>query len=261
MNRAAALAACALLGACATPGGRAAPTEPVEGYLAADALQPLAALAPPPASGSDRGDLPDAAPTPDRWWLAIAHAELRAPQAAQHFDCVLGTRLAGRPRPALSRMMNRLLADTDAVTRRLAAESHHPRPIAAVPGLQPCQRVDQTVRDSSSWPAGGAVAGAAYGELFAALAPDRAAEARRMGREIGLSRAVCRMNWPTDVAAGQRLGQALYEAAAARPAFAADLEAARAEVAAARAEGLTHPGCAAERRALDQAGRGATSEP
>ena len=101
----------------------------------------------------------------------------------------------------------------------------------------------------------------AYGELFATLAPDRAVEVRRIGREIGLSRAVCRMNWTADVTDGAETGARLYAAAAATTDFAADLEAARAELAAARAEGLTHPGCAAERRALSQAGRGAVSAP
>lgn len=97
---------------------------------------------------------------------------------------------------------------------------------------------------------GGAVAGAAYGELFAALAPDQAEAARRRGLDIGLSRALCRVNWHADVSDGVRIGRTVHQQAAATPAFTADLEAARAEVAAARAEGLTNPGCAAERRAL-----------
>jgi acid phosphatase (class A) len=196
--------------------------------------------------------------------MATAHAQLAAPDGAQHFDCVLGARLAQRPRPALTRLMNRLLVDADRLTRLLAERENRPRPIKAIEGLQPCQRVNDAMRDGASWPAGGAVAGAAYGEMFAALAPDRAAEARRIGREIGQSRAVCRMNWTADVADGAALGQRLF-AAEVSPAFTSDLEAARAEVSAARAERLINPGCAAERRAFArteaQAGRGATSEP
>ncbi|MDI6624457.1 MAG: PA-phosphatase, partial [Brevundimonas sp.] len=94
------------------------------------------------------------------------------------------------------------------------------------------------------------VAGAAYGEMFAALAPDQAEAARRRGLDIGLSRALCRVNWHADVTDGVRIGRAVYEQAATTPEFSADLEAARAEVAAARVEGLTNPACAAERRAL-----------
>lgn len=262
MSRAAALAACALLGACATSGGPG-PAEAPQGYLDEAAIRSLADAA--PASGSwSASDLPPVEPGTDRWWMATAHAWLAAPEGAQHFDCVLGVRFAQKPRPALTRLMNRLLVDTDRLTRLLAERSPRPRPIKAVEGLQPCQRINDAMRDGSSWPAGGAVAGAAYGEMFAALAPDRAADARRIGREIGQSRAICRMNWPADVADGAALGQRLF-AAETSPAFAADLEAARAEVAAARAERLTSPGCAAERRAFTQAGaqagRGAISEP
>ncbi|MBW8303444.1 MAG: PA-phosphatase, partial [Brevundimonas sp.] len=92
--------------------------------------------------------------------------------------------------------------------------------------------------------------GAAYGEMFAALTPDRAGAARRRGSDIGFSRALCRVNWQADVTDGLRIGRTVYEQAALAPGFAADLETARAEVAAARAEGLTNPSCAAERRAL-----------
>lgn len=258
--------------ACAStltgPGPAAAP-----GFLNAASVSSLAASAPtPPALGSLEQDRDDALSAElraledtDRWWMATAHAELRPPWAAQHFDCALGTRLASAPRPALNRLMARLLADSQKLTLDVTARSPRLRPIAE-PDRRACQRVDEATRASSNgYPPGGAVAGTAYGELFAALAPDRAKAARRMGAEIGLSRAVCATNWPSDVAAGRALGLALYQQAAAEPDFAAELEAARAEVAAARAEGLTSPACASERLALAQsesyAGRGDASAP
>lgn len=253
------MAAFFLLGGCVTP-AVVPDSGPTAGYLEAGTVRTLADAAEPPSPFSASDPLPDARGT-DRWWLAIAHAELRPPEAAQHFDCALGTRLAGRPRPALTRIMNRLMVDADRLTRLMATTRMRPRPIRVIDGLEPCQRIDDAARDSGSWPAGGAVVGAAYGELFAALAPDRAGEVRRIGREIGLSRAVCRMNWTADVVDGAAAGRRLYAGAAATADFAGDLEAARTELAAARAEGLTHPGCAAERRALGQAGRGAASAP
>lgn len=267
MSRAAALAACALLGACATGGGPA-PVEAVQGYLDAAAIRSLADATPAPYPiypEAEQAVFDLVEPGTDRWWLATAHAELRPPEAAQHFDCVLGVRFGARPRPALTRLMNRLLVDSAGVTNLLADRAPRRRPIAERPDLQPCVRLDETARNSPSWPASGAVVGAAYGEMFAALAPDQAEPARRRGMDIGLSRALCRVNWHADVTDGFKIGHAVYERAANTPAFAIDLETARAEVAAARAEGLTNPGCAAERRALkrtaNQAGRGATSEP
>ncbi len=259
MRRAAATAAVFALAGCA--GGPATPPTAFAGYLQdADyrrlAVQPRASATAPDASLFD-----ESPPGTDRWWMAIAHAELRAPFAAQHFDCALDARLTERPRPALARLMTRLLTDADALTRSLAAAHPRARPIAVVPDLRPCQRIDEAMRNSPSWPAAGAVVGAAYGELFAELAPDRADAVRRMGAEIGRSRVVCRMNWPSDVTDGQALGRSLYARVAREPSFRTDLTEAREEVAAARAEGLTNPGCAAERRALAQAGRGAASAP
>lgn len=249
MRPAAVLAACALVAACATA-ANPVPAPAPDGYLGEADIARLAESLPIPIS-IGRVRLALAEPGTDRWWLAVAHAELRPPEAAQHFDCALGTRLAARPRPALQRLMTRLLVDADALTREAAtARGHVVRPIAANPDLQPCQRVTPEVRNSPSWPAGGAVVGTLYGEAFAALAPDRAEQVRRTGREIGVSRLVCRMNSQRDVLSGEMGGRDLFDQIAASEDFQADLEAARAEVAAARAEGLTNPSCAAERRAL-----------
>lgn len=252
MKPAAVLAACLLMGGCATAGRPASALSPVDGYLDPAAVTAMAAqFSPSPVDLRVEQMMFDSVePGTDRWWLATAHAELRPPEAAQHFDCVLGARLADQPRPALTRLMNRLLIDSASVAGALAQRALRRRPVAEQPDLQPCVRMDAAVRNSPSWPAGGAVAGAAYGELFAALAPDQAEAARRRGRDIGESRALCRVNWQADVTDGLQIGQTVYARAAATPEFASDLEAARAEVAAARAEGLTNPGCAAERRAL-----------
>lgn len=247
----------ALLTACATGRPMAVASH---GYLSAAGLDQVARAAPPPPVQGSAEETADRAASDrltaledtDRWWLAIAQAELRPPEAAQHFDCALGTRLSARPRPALTRLMNRLLADSGTLTARLAEQAARPRPVAVEPGRRACQRLTDAQRASSGRPAGAAVAGAAYGEMFAALAPDRAAAVRRIGHEIGVSRAVCAMAWPSDVAAGETLGRTLYAREAALPAFQLDLEAARAEVMRARAEGLTNPGCASERLALSQ---------
>jgi acid phosphatase (class A) len=251
IRTAAALAACVLLAGCATAPRPSPPS--TAGFLSDAAVTALLTSMPLAPVTVAREPLPEPQ-AQDRWWLATAHAELRPPWAAQHFDCVLGTRLASKPRPALERVMGRLLVDADNLSRRMSAIMQRARPVAAIPGLEPCQRISSETRASNSWPATGAAAGAAWGELFAALAPDRADALRHVGREIGVSRAICRMNWPTDVEAGAMAGLAIYHAASRTPDFAADLEAARAELAAARAEGLANPSCAAERRALSTPG-------
>ena len=107
----------ALLSACAMT--RAGPPA-VSGYVPGPALRQTAqAASPAPAPGSP-AEIEDRAVSDrlrsledsDRWWMAIAHAELRAPYAAQHFDCALGVRFNARARPALTRLMDRLLAES-----------------------------------------------------------------------------------------------------------------------------------------------------
>lgn len=250
-----------LLGACAgTPAAvtSSPPAVSNEGYLTADELSRLAqAIPPPPAVGStvdlaDRAASEALAPLQggDRWLLATAHAEVRPPIALQHFDCALNMRLAGQPTPALNRLMARLFHDADHVAETVKARALRPRPVADDAQREACQRLTDAARASPSYPSGTSAVATAYAEGFAALAPDRAPVVRRIGREIGVSRVICAMHYPSDVAAGEIVGQAVFQAAAATPAFAADLEAARAELSAVRATGLTNPGCAAESAAL-----------
>lgn len=256
MRPAAALAACLVMGGCASVASPITALAPVEGYLDAAAVRQVGSgFTPYPVyPEAEQAVFDSVEPGTDRWWLATAHAELRPPEAAQHFDCILGTRLADKPRPALNRLMTRLLIDSASVSNALAERAPRRRPVAERPDLQPCVRMDEASRNSPSWPASGSVAGSAYGEMFAALAPDQAQAARRRGMDIGVSRALCRVNWNADVGDGFAIGRAVYERAAATPEFAIELEAARAEVATARAEGLTNPSCAAERRALRRTG-------
>lgn len=254
IRRAAVAAVAALLAGCAAAGGAAGPATAPGGYLSPAALEALTVA---PAADPDLdglAGLPPVAPGSDRWWMATAHAELRPPWAPQHFDCVLHTRLADRPRPALARVMGRLTADVIALARQRPSTGGVAgvRPFEATLGLEPCERLPATGRTNGASPATGAVLAGAYGEMFAALVPEAAGEVRRTAREIGWSRAVCRMNWPAEVEAGLDTGARLFAAAAAQPDFAPELERARVEVAAARAEGLSSAACAAERRALRQ---------
>lgn len=228
------------------------------GFLSSSALQALVdAVPPPPVEGSPEA-LADAATSErmivledtDRWTLATRHAELRPVIAASHFDCVVGARLTAEAAPSLVALLDRVLIDANAAAELGKARAFRPRPVGVDPDRRSCQVVSAAGRASASYPSGSASVGAAYGEVIAALAPDRAVEAREMGRQIGISRLVCAMHYPSDVEAGRALGVAVVAAEAADPGFAPALDAARADLDRARAAGLTSPACAAERLAL-----------
>lgn len=274
--QAAALSTAAILGGCAgTSAGSqtsaatpvAAPVEisgaatsgtPIRGYVAEARLFRLADAVPPPPTPGSPEDLDDKARSEayrvlaggDRWLLATAHAEVRPEPARQHFDCALGVRFQGQATPRLNAILARTLHDADHAAERIKARAHRPRPVADDPERIPCQRVSPAGRATASYPSGSAAVGAAYGEVMAALDPAHAAQAREIGRQIGVSRAVCGMHYETDVRVGLELGRAVGAEIIATPAFRDDLAAARTELAAVRATGLTHPGCVAERAAL-----------
>ena len=261
IGRAARLASAAgavlVLAACA---GSQKPvvTMPKDGYLSAGVLDDMAAASPPPpvaGSAQDRADKAASAryaalEDGDRWLLATSHAEVRPPLALQHFDCALGVRLGSAETPVLDRMMGRLFHDAASVAEQVKARQTRPRPVADDPRRRACQTLDAAARRSGSYPSGSAAVGVAYAEAFAALEPDRAEAVRRIGHQIGVSRLVCAMHYPSDVTAGEAIGRQVAAQAIAVPAFQADVAAARAELAAARRTGLTNPGCAAERAAL-----------
>lgn len=266
MSRATAglIAVAALLSACAgtpaalRPQAVQAAASKTEGYLSGPLIQALADAVPPPPVAGSAPDLADKSRSAqfrtledsDRWLLATAHAELRPPLALQHFDCALGLRLGSATTPNLNRLMQRLFHDADAAAELAKARVFRPRPVGDDPERRACQRVNDAGRKGASYPSGSSTVATVYGEAFAALEPQRATDARRIAREVGLSRLVCGMHYPSDVAAGEVLGKAVFEAAAAMPVFDADLAAARSELAAVRATGLTNPGCASERLAL-----------
>ncbi|WEK57393.1 MAG: phosphatase PAP2 family protein [Candidatus Brevundimonas phytovorans] len=255
---AALLSACAGTPAALRPQAVQAATPEAKGYLSGSLIQALADATPPPPVAGSPTDLADKARShqfkaledSDRWLLATAHAELRPPLALQHFDCVLDVRLGSATTPNLNRLMQRLFDDSDAAAELVKARGFRARPVGDDPERRPCQRLTEAGRKSASYPSGSSTVATVYGEAFAALEPQRAAEVRRIAHAMGLSRLVCGMHYPSDVAAGEVLGKAVFEAASATPGFDADLAAARAELTAARATGLTSPGCASERLAL-----------
>lgn len=256
------LAASSLAGCAGTPAAlrpqAERPAAASSGYVGTPVLEQLAAALPPPPAPGSAADLDDKARSTrmkalentDRWLLATAHAELRAPLALQHFNCPLGVQMDAEATPELTRLMQRLFHDADTAAEAIKARAFRARPVGDDPARLACQRVSDAGRRSASYPSGSSTVAVVYGEAFAALDPEHADEIRRMAHEMGQSRVICAMHYPRDVAAGEELGRAVYAAAAERPQFAADLAAARAELLALRTRGGTAPGCAAEARAL-----------
>jgi acid phosphatase (class A) len=229
------------------------------GYLPQTALpNARALLPPPPAAGSPAAAVDEDAyararalvGTP-RWALAASDANLMFPAAAETFACALDARISEAGTPHLYVLMRRTLADAGFAT--YSAKNHYARtrPFVAHGAASCTPQEEAMLRNDGSYPSGHAAIGWAWGLVLAELAPERADALLARGRAFGESRVVCGVHWQSDVVEGRAVGAAAVARLHADPAFAADLAAAKAELAAERAKG-GGPGrdCAAESAAL-----------
>ena len=86
----------------------------------------------------------------------------------------------------------------------------------------------------SSYPSNHAIRATVDALVLSELAPDEAQAIQARGRQVGDDRIDAGVNFPSDVAAGRKLGQAIFDRLMDDKGFADDLKAAKLEVAAAR---------------------------
>lgn len=251
------IVALALLCLAAGPGPAVPAAAP---YLAA-AQEPDASviLAVPPAANSAAKQRDIAAfhitrglQDSDRWALATRDADLRPEALAGDFSCAAGLRLDTAP--TLVRLLGRLEADAEAVTR--PAKRHFAVPRPEVGNDAPiCVARDPGLDRNFAYPSGHTTIGWASALVLTELLPDRATAILQRGRIFGESRVVCGVHWLSDVEAGRTSGAALMAVLQTSPAFQADLTQARQEIARLRlAPAFPRPEqamCTMERAAAD----------
>jgi len=231
------------------------------GYLPQDALpNSQALLPPPPTNGSTASALDEeisrksaALRGTPRWMLAASDADLLFPQAAETFSCSLGSPITEEHTPHLYQLLRRTL--TDAGLSTYAAKNHYQRPRPFVVNKEPiCTPNERAVLEKDgSYPSGHATIGWAWALVLSEIAPDQTDALLARGLAFGRSRIVCNVHWYSDVLQGRVMGAGIVARLNAEPAFRADVEAARGELAAERAQNLKpmHD-CAAEAAALAQ---------
>jgi acid phosphatase (class A) len=233
---------------------------PEAGYLEPSARPDSVALLPsPPLPGSPefaadeaayRAFLPLAATS--RWPLARRDGNLQFPAAFDAFACALGITVSQPQMPRLYLLLQRIVVDARQSTAAAKQKYQRRRPFEFADD-EICEPSDEALlRGSASYPSGHASVGYLWGEVLAAVAPERAAALRERGLQFGLSRAVCRLHWQSDIDAGRKVGAAVMLAVRDQPEFVADLELARGEMARAGAATGAPPAqqCADEAAAL-----------
>jgi hypothetical protein len=144
------------------------------------------------------------------------------------FSTVLGEDFNSKNLPVTAAVMSEALADTKAITGDAKLLWRRVRPPLAEPRIHPCVKLEHT----ASYPSGHATRGMVWAILLAEIFPDQRSALLARGKQIGDDRVLAGMHYPSDVVAGQKLGDAIAAKLLANPQFKTELEKARAECAA-----------------------------
>ena len=216
----------------------------VAGYLGpfgAPRMVEVLPAPPAPGTGADADDRKAFRDTrglkgQPRWDLATSDANIAPQVVFQDFACALGVTLDAASAPVLSNLLLRVSADSREVIDPPKDLYARRRPFLDQPG-DICLEKSDLLASTASYPSGHATLSWAWGLILSELAPDRATEILSRARIYGESRVVCGVHYPSDIEAGRTNGSALVAALHSSSEFRADMEKARAEIAAVRKTG------------------------
>jgi len=234
-------------------------TARLPGYLPSNALpNSLALLPPPPVASSTAFSLDDeiyrktrALRDTPRWALAKEDADMVFPRAAAVFSCALNAPITEEDTPHLLILMRRTLSDAGLSTYMAKNHYKRARPFVVKQEASCTPDWESRMMTDGSYPSGHAAFGWAWALILCEIDPEHTDAILARGLSLGESRVICGVHWQSDVTAGYLMGAATVARLHADPAFRADLDAAKDELATVRAKGLkSKQDCKAEAAAL-----------
>ena len=174
-----------------------------------------------------------------RWDLAIRDADLHFPAAADTFSCSLGIPVTEEDTPALYMLLRRTLADIGLASYSAKNAYQRQRPFMVNGGEICTPDQEEMLRKDPSYPSGHTSIGWGWALILTELSPQQADALVARGRSFGESRNVCNVHWYSDVVAGRMVGAAAVSKLHENEQFLAAMDAAREDIARARAAGLT----------------------
>jgi acid phosphatase (class A) len=202
-------------------------------------------LGSPPAAGSaaDKADRAAFAKTAGGigstgWKAAEAQVYPSAPEVRAQLSCALGHSLSDKGTPVTLRLLSNQNVDLKVAVDAGKDFYRRNRPYVGANDSRTCDaRTLGAIGGATGgalnygWPSGHAAQGRLTALTLSAAEPGRKAALMQWGDELGANRLVCRVHWASDIAAGRRLGDAVFDKLQTVPAWRADLVAARAELA------------------------------
>lgn len=161
----------------------------------------------------------------------VARCQAEVAVTAFGFANVLGPWFNEKDLPYTAQLMHDVGQQAKAVTGGGKKFWSRVRPPLADSRITPCVPLEKTF----SYPSGHATIGVFWGTLLGEMFPDDRDILLARGKQIGFDRTIAGMHWPSDVAAGQKLGAEIARRMLADPEFRKKLDKAREECLAAMA--------------------------
>lgn len=222
----------------------AAPPQQVPGYLSGPSLPDVSRiLPPPPAEGGARQNqdldiyrATRALQDTPRWNLAKNDVSYAIGDLLRDYSCSAGVELSAANAPKTAMLLRRVLRDTGSASGGAKQVFQRKRPYLFVDGPI-CVDKSADLAASPDYPSGHSTLGWASALVLAELAPDRSTQIMNRGRAYGESRVVCGVHTVSAIEAGRSTAAAVVAAQHGSAEFRADMDAARAEIAALRSSG------------------------
>jgi len=216
------------------------------GYLQRTALPNSGTLLPPPPAKDSPAHTADdyfyrstrALRDGPRWALAMQDAVLKFPDALGTFSCAVGAPIDATSTPRLSTLLRRSASDAALATYGAKNLYQRRRPFLEFKESSCTPQDESRLERDGSYPSGHTAIGWAWALILAEAAPDRADAILSRGYAFGQSRAICGVHWQSDVIEGRVVASSVIARLHAESAFNDDVQAAKAELRAARAKQL-----------------------
>lgn len=234
----------------------------LQGYLDPKAVPNSVALIPPPPAPNSAAFAHDEEVarstfplrnTP-RFALAVSDYDLKVPSLVNTFSCAINAQITEANAPYLYTVLRRSFSDLGQSTHDAKDYYNRLRPFQVNHEPMGVPEARAFLEGNHSYPSGHTAIGWGFALILTEIAPERANELLARGLAFGESRNIVNHHWYSDVVWGRFMGAGTVARLHADPTFRADMDAARAEFAAIRAQGLAPTrDCKAEAAALAQA--------
>jgi acid phosphatase (class A) len=180
-------------------------------FVSAETIDVAALLPPPPATGSAQSvaEMETVLKAQSvRSDVEVARAVAEEDLTPVVFQSVLGPQFTAQNCPILFTLLDDAARDSKYFTKKGKDFYARPRPRFSDSRVNPAVRAD----GDPAYPSGHATRGMLWARILINIYPEKESELLRRGQEIGWDRVLAGVHFPSDICAGQVLGQALAQA-------------------------------------------------